>query len=86
MSKETLSETLLQLHQNLADQPVIAEDERALLQELVGEIQHIINNDVPVDKSVATRIETECVDLEAEYPALGGTLRQIVDVLGSMGV
>jgi hypothetical protein len=86
MSKETLNTALLELHQTLADQPVLNEQEQRLLQELAEEIQCMINNDAPVDKSVAARMEAECIELENEYPALSGALRQLVNTLAAMGI
>lgn len=86
MNKEQLQSQLSQLHEELAAQPTLDESNRALLQQLAGDIQLLLDDDTSAEEGLVERLEQQSVRFESDHPTLGSTLRQIIDALGRMGI
>ena len=62
---------------------------RASLLTVLSDITRLLEHPDPAaaaDESMAQRLESVAVQFEAEHPALGTTLRQVVDTLGKAGI
>lgn len=86
MNKEQLKSQLSQLHQDLAGQPSLDDENRVLLQQLAEDIQLLLDDESSAEEGLVERLEQQSVRFENEHPTLGSTLRQIIDALGRMGI
>ena len=89
MDKE-LRERLAALHTELARTSAVDPQARELLITLLGDITRLIGaksaSNEPDERSVAERLDELAVQFEAEHPALGTALRQVVDTLSKAGI
>ncbi len=93
MNREELQQLLLQLHKGLADAPPMDADLRASLLQLDEDIRQALKpdeaqtaaNESPGD-SLQDRAEALEARFEVDHPVLAGTLRNLMDSLGKMGI
>jgi hypothetical protein len=89
MDKE-LRERLGSLHTELARTSAVDPQSRELLITLLGDITRLLgpasSADVDAQRTVAERLDELAVQFEAEHPALGTAIRQVVDTLGKAGI
>lgn len=92
MNREELQQLLLQLHKGLADAPPMDADLRASLLQLDDDIRQALKpeaqaaaNESPGD-SLQDRAEALEARFEVDHPVLAGTLRNLMDSLGKMGI
>jgi hypothetical protein len=84
-----LREQLVALHAQLRRTAVVDHEMRELLVELLGEITRVLHQssrDPQEQKSLTGKLDELAVRFEAEHPALGTTVRQIVDALAKAGI
>jgi len=84
-----LKERLAALHAELADAPAVDDPElRQRLIELLGDITRLLGKPATAGqrRSLIEQLDALAVDFEAEHPALGSALRQVVDALGKAGI
>ena len=84
-----LREQLVALHAQLRGTTVVDHEMRELLVELLGEITRVLHQssrDPQEQKSLTAKLDELAVRFEAEHPALGTTVRQIVDALAKAGI
>lgn len=89
MDKEQLQKTLEDLHEELNTIDSIDGSSRALLEQLMVDIQGVISGSEPEaeEKAYATaQLEAAAVKFKSEHPKLAMTLSEIVDALGKLGI
>lgn len=83
-----LRERLAALHNELARTDSVDPQARELLISLLSDITRLLApaGDVTGEPSLAGRLDELAVQFEAEHPALGTAVRQLVDTLGKAGI
>lgn len=77
------------LHTELAATSTVDMEARQALGVLLGDIQRLLEKpqwDAPPEEKVTERLEALALGFEAEHPALGTAIRQVVDALGKAGL
>jgi Domain of unknown function (DUF4404) len=89
MDKE-LRERLASLHTELARTSAVDPQARELLITLLGDITRLLGpsstKQTEDHGSLTRRLDELAVEFEAEHPALGAALRQVVDTLAKAGI
>ena len=86
MSKE-LKDQLAALHAELGRTRSVDPQQRQLLADLLGDITRLLRKPgAAQDQSVTGRLDELAVHFEAEHPALGNAIRQVVDTLSKAGI
>jgi len=84
-----LREQLRTLHEELRQaQPVDAES-RALLVAILSDVTRLLEKSgvrADEERSLVERLDEVAVQFEAEHPALGTAIRQVVDTLAKAGI
>ncbi|AZD34837.1 Chromosome segregation ATPase [Pseudomonas chlororaphis subsp. aurantiaca] len=87
MPARELQEQLNTLREQLEQNPPLSEAERANLQELMQQIEIELKlENATQDTSLADGVNLAVERFELEHPAIAGTLRNIVQTLGNMGI
>ena len=87
MPARELQEQLNTLREQLEQNPPLSETERANLQELMQQIELELKlENATQDTSLADGVNLAVERFELEHPAIAGTLRNIVQTLGNMGI
>lgn len=83
-----LKQQLQALHDELASTGSVDSESRELLVVLLGDITRLLaqTGDATERHSLIERLDELAVQFEAEHPALGGTIRQVVDALAKAGI
>lgn len=84
-----INRQLESLHQQLIRTAAVDADTRALLITLVGDITRLLGqSSLTADEhqTLTGRLDEVAVHFEAEHPALGSAIRQIIDTLGKAGI
>ncbi len=82
---EQLKSKLAQLQQTLADIEELDDESRLLLKKLDRDIQQALDGNNP-DDSVSHRLEQQAVEFDTQHPSASAVIRDIIDVLGRMGI
>lgn len=87
MPARELQEQLDTLREQLEQNPPLTEEERAHLHELMAQIQAeiAVENATP-DNNLADGVNLAIERFEVEHPTIAGTLRNIVQTLGNIGI
>ncbi|KHA73024.1 chromosome partitioning protein ParA [Pseudomonas chlororaphis] len=87
MPAQELQKQLDTLREQLEQNPPLSEVERQDLRELMAQIESEIQlESATQDASIADGVNLAVDRFELEHPAIAGTLRNIVNALGSMGI
>ncbi|OLF55203.1 DUF4404 family protein [Pseudomonas chlororaphis] len=87
MAARDLHEQLNTLREQLEQNPPLSEAERANLQDLMQQIELELKlENATQDSSLADGVNLAVERFELEHPAIAGTLRNIVQTLGNMGI
>ncbi|MCE4055582.1 DUF4404 family protein [Pseudomonas sp. Au-Pse12] len=87
MPARELQEQLDTLREQLEQNPPLSEAERANLQELMQQIELQLKLESGTqDTSLADGVNLAVERFELEHPAIAGTLRNIVQTLGNIGI
>ena len=91
MNRDQLHGLLQQLRQGLAEAPPMDSELRASLLQLDDDIQQALKPSAPAanespDDTLEGRAKALEARFEAEHPVLAGTLRDLMDTLGKMGI
>lgn len=87
MPARELQEQLNTLREQLEQNPPLSESERQNLHELMQQIEDQIKlESVTKDSSLSDGVNLAVERFELEHPAIAGTLRNIVQTLGNMGI
>jgi predicted component of type VI protein secretion system len=92
-TQQSLQQSLARLHTELAAAPRLDPKSRQLLREVLADIERILQQAPAAEPSAvkpaarsAPRLEALAIEFESEHPALAGSLRQLVDLLGRAGL
>jgi hypothetical protein len=89
MDKDSVRERLAQLHAELRDAHRADPQAHRPLGEILPEIKRLTEQPAgggTADASLPQRLEQVAVQFEADHPALAGSVRRIVDLLGEVGI
>jgi len=87
MPARDLQEQLNTLREQLDQNPPLSEPEREHLHELMAQIKSQIELENQVqDNNLVDGVNRAVERFEVEHPTIAGTLRNIVNTLGSMGI
>ncbi|WP_025128868.1 DUF4404 family protein [Pseudomonas sp. PH1b] len=87
MPARELQEQLDTLREQLEQNPPLSAAERANLQELMQQIELQLKLETSThDSSLADGVNLAVERFELEHPAIAGTLRNIVQTLGNIGI
>lgn len=87
MSAEYLQEQLKSLREQLDQNPPLTEAEREDLHALMAQIQaEIAVETATQDNSLADGVNLAVERFEVDHPTIAGTLRNIVQTLGNIGI
>jgi hypothetical protein len=87
MPARELQEQLTTLREQLDQNPPLTEAERDDLHQLMAQIQSQIELETRTqDTSVADGVNLAVERFELEHPGIAGTLRNIVQTLGNIGI
>jgi hypothetical protein len=87
MDNDSLRERLAKLHAELSDAQREDPDTHGPLAEILPDIKRLAEQPrAPQDDSLPQRLERVAVQFEAKHPALAGSVRRIVDLLGEVGI
>jgi hypothetical protein len=84
-----LHQRLEALHVELDGTSAVDASSRQALIALLGDITRLLDKSAPPgapEQPVAERLEALALGFEAKHPALGTTIRQVVDALGKAGI
>lgn len=82
-----LHERLEALHAELASTTTVDAESRQALNTLLGDITRLLDQShAQGNEPMTDRLEALAVGFEAEHPALGTAIRQVVDALGKAGI
>ncbi|MND98550.1 hypothetical protein D3C80_909090 [compost metagenome] len=87
MPARELQEQLNTLREQLEQNPPLSLEEREKLQELMTQIEAELQlESATQDTNLADGVNLAVERLELDHPVLAGTLRNIVQALGNMGI
>ncbi|MHC8305346.1 DUF4404 family protein [Pseudomonas sp. PB3P13] len=87
MPARELQEQLNTLREQLEQNPPLTEAERENLRDLMAQIEAEIELETKTqDTNLADNVNRAVERFELEHPTLAGTLRNIVQTLGNMGI
>jgi len=87
MPTRQLQQQLDSLRQQLEQHPPLSSEERANLQELMGQIELQLEREAAVpDTSLVDGVNLAVERFEVEHPTLAATLRNILQSLANMGI
>ena len=91
MNRSELDVLLKKLQSELASGQPLGEEMRASLQQLNQDILQVLGTGSPLshteeDESLAQRAQEIDARFSAEHPYLANTLRDVMDLLGKMGI
>jgi len=87
MPARELQEQLDTLREQLEQNPPLTEQEREHLHELMAQIQaEIAVETATPDNNLADGVNLAIERFEVEHPTIAGTLRNIVQTLGNIGI
>ena len=91
--RESLQQSLARLHAELSAAPRVDPRSRQLLREVLSDIERVLEQPAAGAKPAAKgadgsvpRLEALAIEFDAEHPALAGSLRQLMDLLGRGGL
>lgn len=87
MPARELQEQLTTLREQLEQNPPLSEEERTHLTELMAQIQAQIElENATQDPNLADGVNLAVERFELDHPGIAGTLRNIVQTLGNIGI
>ncbi|WP_426235828.1 DUF4404 family protein [Pseudomonas sp. TWP3-2] len=87
MPAQELQKQLDTLREQLEQNPPLTEAERDDLHALMAQIELELDLETKTkDSSIADGVNLAVERFEVEHPAIAGTLRNIINTLGSMGI
>jgi len=87
MPARELQEQLDTLREQLEQNPPLTEEERVHLNELMAQIQSQIELETAThDNNLADGVNLAVERFEVDHPTIAGTLRNIVQTLGNIGI
>lgn len=84
--RQTLDQTLNELHDQLADAQDLDEAQKTRLRHAVEEIQKTLDDSKVSSASLATQLKQAVSQFEQSHPALTSSIGRIADLLAQMGI
>lgn len=84
--RQTLEQTLNELHEQLAGAQDLDEAQKTRLRQAVEEIQHTLDDSKVSSASLATQLKQAVSQFEQSHPALTNSIGRIADLLAQMGI
>jgi Domain of unknown function (DUF4404) len=85
MDRETVRARLAQIHDELAEAHESNPETRAHLGGVLPDVKRLADGGTQ-DDSLKERLERVAVQFEANHPAVAGSVRRLVDLLGEVGI
>ena len=82
---DQLKSKLTQLKQAIGHIDSLDDESRELLQQLERDIKTVLTGE-PVDVSINDRLEQQAVEFDSQHPNASLVIRDIMDMLGKMGI
>ena len=89
MKNEQLQNLIETLHKELSEAQSVDADSRALLHQLIKDIEILADGgDTPTEhvQSATGQLQSATLKFESEHPKLSMTLGEIMDALGKLGI
>lgn len=86
MHPDTLKAALAALHRELSRSPVLDEQSRQLLREIVRDVEGLGPSAAAPPSLRPLRLEELAVGFEADHPTLAAGLRELIDLLAKAGL
>ena len=89
MKDEQLRSLIATLHTELTAAESVDADSRALLQQLIRDIEDLADEEeTPAERveSASGQLESAALKFESDHPKLSMTLGEIIDALGKLGI
>jgi len=83
--QEQLKNKLSELKQTIGEMDSLDNESRELLEQLDQEIQTALA-DKTLDDSINHRLEQQAVEFDSQHPNASVVIRDIIDMLGKMGI
>ncbi len=84
--RQTLEQTLNELHEQLAGAQDLDEAQKTRLRQAVDEIQQTLDDSKVSSASLATQLKQAVAQFEQSHPALTNSIGRIADLLAQMGI
>ena len=84
--RQTLEQTLSDLHTQLSELKDLDPEQSEMLQKAVSEIQETLDDTEVNTASLAERLQEATKQLEASHPVLTGTIGRVADLLSQIGI
>ncbi len=84
--RESLNETLRNLHEQLASDRTLDAEQIALLRSAANEIEETLDNAEVNSLDLAQRMQANSLSFSASHPMLVQTIGRIADLLSQMGI
>lgn len=86
MEPESVRARLAQIHDELARAHEAHPEAREHLGGVLPDVKRLAEGDGSADDSLRERLERVAVQFEAKHPAVAGSVRRLVDLLGEVGI
>ena len=89
MKNEQLQSLIATLHKELSAAESVDADSRALLQQLIQDVEDLADgNETPAERveSATGQLQSATLKFESEHPKLSMALGEIMDALGKLGI
>ncbi|MBX3421088.1 MAG: DUF4404 family protein [Pirellulaceae bacterium] len=84
--RQTLEETLDQLHQQLSHAENLGDQQRTRLREAADEIRQTLDDAAVDSAGLAQRLKSAAAQFEHSHPQLTNTIGRVADLLSQMGI
>ncbi len=84
--RESLTETLQALHQQLAQEQSLDAQQLALLRQAVAEIEETLDRSDVDSHGLAKKMQDDSLSFTESHPMLAQTIGRITDLLAQMGI
>lgn len=84
--RESLQETLLQLHELLASEQQLDADQLAMLRSAAVEIEETLDRADVNSAELAQQMQTRSLTFSETHPVLAQTIGRVADLLSQMGI
>lgn len=89
MDKKKLQGIIQKLHRELATADSVDNESRAMLLDLVRDVENLTVNEGPADggaENVAGQLENAALRFESEHPKLSMALGEVIEALNKLGI
>ena len=84
--RQTLEETLLELHEQLSTAENLGPEQREMLRSAASEIQDALQDKGGTTTGIAHRLQEATEQLKVSHPVLTNTVGRVADLLSQIGI